>query len=213
MKMTTTDKPKASVPVDAAPKGVSAAAPIEDTENLETIDLDDDNDKPAAESNHGDSVEPKLQTAPAPPTLVINDTTEEAATDAVVVAAAESSISSSTNDNSAATSTSVLSHKPSVSSVNGVVDDNEEDESSLTVSKPRRSKRSHSFALSVSNISTTGQQTVSSIILFKNAFELISKHKAVSKNPTLQSSVNRALSKFYLHFVFCSHFLRAWLTL
>ncbi|CDO53216.1 similar to Saccharomyces cerevisiae YDR170C SEC7 Guanine nucleotide exchange factor (GEF) for ADP ribosylation factors involved in proliferation of the Golgi, intra-Golgi and ER-to-Golgi transport [Geotrichum candidum] len=190
MKMTTTENPEEPVLTDALPKSVPAAGPVKDTEALDTVDLNDDNDKPA-ESNNDDNVESKPETAPAPPTLVIHDTTEETTTDAV---AAESSTSPSTNENSAATSTSALSHKPSVSSVNAAIDDNEEDESSLTVSKPRRSKRSHSFALSVSNISTTGQQTVSSIILFKSAFELISKHKAVSKNPTLQSSVNRALT-------------------
>lgn len=79
----------------------------------------------------------------------------------------------------------------------GENEDEEDDvESNLSVSKPRRSKRSHSIALSVSNISTTGQQTVSSIVFIKNAFESISKHKAVTKNPTLSSSVTKALSEY-----------------
>lgn len=68
--------------------------------------------------------------------------------------------------------------------------------SSLSLPKPRRSKRSPSFALSVSSVSNTGQQTVSSIVFIKNAMESISKHKATSKNLTLSSTVTRALSMF-----------------
>ena len=58
MKMTTTENPEEPVLTDALPKSVPAAGPVKDTEALDTVDLNDDNDKPA-ESNNDDNVESK----------------------------------------------------------------------------------------------------------------------------------------------------------
>lgn len=202
--MSTTDKSTELAPAETTPENDAAIVPTEASENLETIDLDDDNSKSAstAESIQNSSVETSSTTGfvPALPTLVIDNISEDSSPSTNITTTENNN--NSTHINSADTSTSTLSHKPSASNVSDTVSrsttnvEDEEDESSLTVSKPRRSKRSLSFALSMSNINTTGQQTVSSIVLFKNAFESISKHKAVSKNPTLQSSVNRALSMY-----------------
>lgn len=69
--------------------------------------------------------------------------------------------------------------------------------STLSLPKARRAKRSPSFALSMSSVNSTGQQTISSSVFIKNALETISKHKATAKNPALESSCSKALSKYH----------------
>lgn len=54
-------------------------------------------------------------------------------------------------------------------------------------------RRSNSMALSISSISSNGQQTISSSVFIKKAFQLISKHKAAVKIPSIMSSVGKAL--------------------
>lgn len=59
--------------------------------------------------------------------------------------------------------------------------------------KQYRSKRTNSLALSVSSITTSGQQTMSSAVFIKKAMESISSHKGTRKNQPLQVAVAKAL--------------------
>lgn len=59
----------------------------------------------------------------------------------------------------------------------------------------RRSKRTSSIALSVSSTSS-GHQTVSSIVFVKKALETLDKSKDARKIPALDSSIKKALSEY-----------------
>lgn len=61
--------------------------------------------------------------------------------------------------------------------------------------KKRHTKMSPSLALSVSSITSTGHQTVSSSVFIKKAMQLISRHKATAKNSTIKAAVTKALSE------------------
>lgn len=62
--------------------------------------------------------------------------------------------------------------------------------------KRRHTRLAPSLALSISSITNTGQQTVSSSVFIKKAMQTISKHKVTAKNPVLKTSVTNALSTY-----------------
>lgn len=60
----------------------------------------------------------------------------------------------------------------------------------------RRTKRTNSLALSISSISTSGQQAVSSSVFLKTALVHITTHKSCKNLSTLKTSGEKAIGKY-----------------
>lgn len=60
-------------------------------------------------------------------------------------------------------------------------------------------KRTNSMALSISSLTTAGQQTVSSSLFIKTALQQLLGHKASSKTPSLLTPATKALGKYFFN--------------
>lgn len=103
----------------------------------------------------------------------------------------------STNSQDSAAFESVpLSTTTSTTNVSEDNDVANENQSVSPTRTGRRSRRSPSIALSLSSVTTSGQQIVSSSVFIKKALTTIKNHKVTSRNAALDGSVSKALNIF-----------------
>lgn len=98
---------------------------------------------------------------------------------------------------SATTTSSTPSTTGATSSTTTVDDDVANENATVSPTRTgRRSRRSPSLALSLSNVTISGQTIVSSSVFIKKALSTIKAHKSTASHPALDGSVTKALSIF-----------------